>query len=390
MDRRIINFDYMLQHKEIIHAANKTEIVIFGSGSELNKVFRSLPSGKIKYVVDLDEKKWGEVTEQGIEIKNPNCLLSENKEDIFILITSSYYYEISSQLKQWGFREKLDFVYALTNVPFPTGLHPNREILVTCCGTEGGVFHINLNEDKITKLMSGDFRGICHIPSGYCVVNESTLFLLDKKFKVFKEKKLEDGDIDLHGIAYDDGCFYIIETGTNTLTVYNDNLEIEKKINLSKSDEDLNHINDICIDGESIFLSMLSLKGLTKNLWTDRQDGSIVELEKKTLEPRRVIKRNLNFPHSVKLFKGELYYCESLNFNIKKEDEELVNYGGFTRGIETDGQLFYFGQSKFRNELSDTVKSVSMDAGIHIFDPMHRTTRMVKIDTDNVYGILLV
>ncbi|WP_110932827.1 hypothetical protein [Paenibacillus bouchesdurhonensis] len=42
------------------------------------------------------------------------------------------------------------------------------------------------------------------------------------------------------------------------------------------------------------------------------------------------------------------------------------------------------------NHFSVIYKSKSMDAGIHIFDPMHRTTGMIKLDTNNEYGILLV
>ncbi|KOR89276.1 DUF4915 domain-containing protein [Paenibacillus solani] len=391
MDKRFVDFNYMLKLKQKLIASGKEEVILFGIGSGLDKVYKSLPFYTIKYVVDTDESKWGTVTEQGLEIKSPNHLLEEKKDNIFILITSSSYYEICSQLTDWGFREDIDFVYALPNVPMPTGLYPNQEILVTCCGSGGGVFHINLRDDTITKLMSGDFRGISYGPNGYSVLNESSIIFLDEKFAVYKEKKLHDRDFDLHGIAYDDGRFFIIETATNTLTVYDEHsMEIEKQLNLSKPDEDLNHINDIFVGEESIYLSMLSMKGLTKNLWTDRQDGAIVEFDKKTLEPKNIIKQNLNFPHSVKVYNEELYYCESLNFNVVKKDEELVSYGGFTRGIESDGRLLYIGQSTFRNAIAHTVKSVSMDAGIHIFDPMHRTTRMIKLDTDNVYGILLV
>lgn len=167
-------------------------------------------------------------------------------------------------------------------------------------------------------------------------------------------------------------------------------MEIEKQINFSRPDEDLNHVNDICIDGDSIYLSMLSLKGLTKNLWTDRQNGAVIELDKQTLEPKNIISKNLNFPHSVKVYNGELYYCESLQFNVMKDGKELVSFGGFTRGLESDGKLIYIGQSTFRNAIIETIKSVSIDAGIHIFDPMHKTTRMIKLHTDNVYGIVLV
>ncbi|PWW00786.1 uncharacterized protein DUF4915 [Paenibacillus cellulosilyticus] len=391
MDKRFLNFRHMLNLKQSLIASEKEEIIVFGTGSGLDKVFSSLPLNKIKYAVDVDQKNWGTCTEQGLEIKDPSCLLHENKDRIFILITTSHYYEAYSQLTNWGFCENVDFMYALQNVPVPTGLHPEKELLVSCCGTGGGVFHINLRDDKITKLMSGDFRGISYTPHGYCVLNEASMFFLDDKFSLYREERLHDSDYDLHGVVYDDGHYYIIETATNTLTVYNEHsMTIEKRISFSKTDEDLNHINDIFVDEESIYLSMLSMKGLTKNLWTDRQDGAIVELDKETLEPKNILKENLNFPHSVKVFNGDLYYCESLNFNVMMKNKELVTYGGFTRGIEFDGKLLYIGQSTFRNAIADTVTSVSMDAGIHIFDPMHRTTRMIKLDTDNVYGIILV
>jgi hypothetical protein len=393
MDKRFLDFKHMLKVKQSLIDSGKEEIVVFGTGTGLDKVFRSLPGKKIKYAVDMNEKEWGTFTEHGLEVKEPSCLLHENKERIFIFITTSHYYEAYAKLVGWGFAENADFMYALPNVPIPTGLHPERELLVSCCGTGGGVYHINLRNNKITKLLSGDFRGICDTPHGYCVVNEASIFFMNNEFSVYREERLHDSDRDLdpHGIVYDDGHYYIIETATNTITVYNENsLAIENRISFSKTDEDLNHVNDLFVDGESIYISMLSMKGLTKNLWTDRQDGAIVELDKATLEPKRIWRENLNFPHSVKMYNGDLYYCESLNFNMMRNDEEVVSFGGFTRGIEYDGQLLYIGQSTFRNAIADTVKSVSMDAGIHIFDPMHRTTRMIKLDTDNVYGITLV
>lgn len=34
--------------------------------------------------------------------------------------------------------------------------------------------------------------------------------------------------------------------------------------------------------------------------------------------------------------------------------------------------------------------NVSIDAGVHVLDPVHRKTRMIQMDVDNVYAVLLV
>ena len=64
---------------------------------------------EVKYFVDNDEKKEGTIF-CGKGIYKPERLLLDKNDDIFIVIASSYYEEISEQLIDMEFREDIDFV----------------------------------------------------------------------------------------------------------------------------------------------------------------------------------------------------------------------------------------------------------------------------------------
>ncbi|MDF2531607.1 MAG: acetyltransferase [Clostridia bacterium] len=62
----------------------------------------------IAYYVDNDQSKWG--TQWGSSlIKNPESLLEEDKDSLFILVFTHYYQAIRKQLIAMGFTEKIHF-----------------------------------------------------------------------------------------------------------------------------------------------------------------------------------------------------------------------------------------------------------------------------------------
>lgn len=102
--------------EEILQYAVKSiqtkPIVIFGTGSGGLKVFDKIKKNgikELKYFVDNDEKKEGTIF-CGKKIYKPERLLLDKNDDIFIVIASSYYEEISEQLIDMEFREDIDFV----------------------------------------------------------------------------------------------------------------------------------------------------------------------------------------------------------------------------------------------------------------------------------------
>lgn len=83
------------------------KLVLFGA-SKMGKEIGEALELPINYFIDNDPEKWGEKF-LNKDIKSPQELLNERRGDIIIGITSSYYNEISSQLKTLGYKENKDF-----------------------------------------------------------------------------------------------------------------------------------------------------------------------------------------------------------------------------------------------------------------------------------------
>lgn len=99
--------------KKISHKLTRKDIICFGTGSASKKILDFFTekdvSLNIKYFVDNNRKKWGQSLASK-KIYPPEILLGENSESIFIIVASSYYMEIQSQLEKMGFFEGVHFI----------------------------------------------------------------------------------------------------------------------------------------------------------------------------------------------------------------------------------------------------------------------------------------
>jgi hypothetical protein len=375
-------------------------IILFGASSGMYNFIENNKNYlcNIKYIVDNDSKKWGE-RKYGLEIKKPSSLKEEDKNNIFIYITSQHYEEITIDLENMGFIKDNHFRSVLPD--FST-LYPDKEIIVTYSNNDiGSIYKINLKNDTIEKIIEikspfgkFPFRDICKTNDGYAVINRNSIYFFDELLNEYEEFVLSDNDLDLHGIEYSEGFLYIVETATNTIKVMNaKTLNIEKEVNFKTPVKDLHHINDICVDRNSLYISMISLKGIPKPLWWDSDDGVIIEVDKHTFEVKQLIKQNLKFPHSVKFFNNQLHYCESKDCSFSTAKQQMANFNGFTRGLDYDGFFYYIGQSSYRGKPYRDF--ISKDAGVYIYDPISGFSRFIKLSTPeeehgNVYAVLSI
>lgn len=93
--------------KNLLKRIEGKNIIFFGTGLASRKISDNFPLD-IKYYVDNNSNNWGHKL-QGIEICNPEKLLSEDKEQTAIVVVSQYYSEISAQLKEMGFEENINY-----------------------------------------------------------------------------------------------------------------------------------------------------------------------------------------------------------------------------------------------------------------------------------------
>lgn len=89
--------------------------IIFGASKGAEIVIKKNRDKFVKYVVDNDEKKWGTLF-LGYEVKNPKTLINEEKSSTKIMVASSFYSEIKTQLKEYGYIEDVHFWDELFNI----------------------------------------------------------------------------------------------------------------------------------------------------------------------------------------------------------------------------------------------------------------------------------
>lgn len=87
------------------------KIVVFGASNIAQYFANTLPI-KIEYFLDNDPEKVGKFI-LGKPIHPPIKILSENSQEVFVIIASSYGEEISKQLQSFGLQYMRDFIYGL-------------------------------------------------------------------------------------------------------------------------------------------------------------------------------------------------------------------------------------------------------------------------------------
>ena len=85
----------------LLHKFTSKKIVYFGTGSNCDTLYNLLPF-TVAYFVDNDRQKWDK-RYKGLPVHSPEKLLTENKNDIIIIITSQFFTDIAAQLDSMGF-----------------------------------------------------------------------------------------------------------------------------------------------------------------------------------------------------------------------------------------------------------------------------------------------
>ncbi|MGG1553514.1 DUF4915 domain-containing protein [Paenibacillus ferrarius] len=266
----------------------------------------------------------------------------------------------------------------------------DRDINSTFSGTEG-LYVVDLGNKIISKLLTANCRGIVPYREYYYLATEKKILKLDSQFKIVEEHLVPHSD--LHGIRlYNNSLLYIAETSNNSVGVYQ--LEPFQRINeikVSPYNFDFNHINDLWIQDDSLYVSMFSLDVEWKKL-EDTYDGIIIKYNIYDVTEFEIIRKGLKFPHTVKVIEDNLHFCDSLNLNLVRNNETLAQFNGFTRGLAFDGFNYYIGQSSMRHvsRLIKKFNNVSIDCGIHIFNPYTCISSFLLMPAKQIYEIIVI
>lgn len=271
------------------------------------------------------------------------------------------------------------------------GNYPKQELLITCCNENGALYKLSLEDDKglVKTLIKGDFRGIAKHEEHYITVSHNRVYLLDDKFQLIKHHKSDGADY--HGVAVYGNKAFIVETGNNAIGIYKiPSLARTGEITFGTHGRDFNHINDLFIVQDTIYLSMFS----SKTQWREAPQYSGLILEY-SLEKNKVQKRftKLNQPHSVTVHKENLYYCSSLDFEIRKNRKTIFQSFGYLRGLCLEGEMMFIGQSKSRahmKKVRQDYHNLSYDCGVYVFDLNKKVSRFIHLPSSEVYAILAI
>ncbi len=97
--------------ENFLQCVQNKKLVLFGAGNELGVCFDKVIDAyhlDIEYIVDNDFRKW--YTDYfGYEIREPQCMVRDDCNDMVVLITSIYPFRIEQQLIGMGIKYYYSF-----------------------------------------------------------------------------------------------------------------------------------------------------------------------------------------------------------------------------------------------------------------------------------------
>jgi hypothetical protein len=369
-------------------------IVLFGTGPSAAHHLSLLPFPAPAYAVDNDPARWG-VPFEGLEVRSPEVLRTEAADKLHVVIACTAIEEVSAQLTTYGLRAGADFSPSpfMDRQPGAAFNHVGP-LLVSCLGHRGGLYRVDPATGDVRLLVTGNFRGLARHPEGYLAVHEHEGFhLLDPALAPIRCVGIRQR-LNLHGVAVEaeGGRVFINETALDRVGIYDlHTLERQGEI-LPPPDgvggADLRHINDVAIHDRALWLSMFSHAGV----WRERnwRDGAVMRLPLDGDAPARIVHSGLRQPHSLLFTDGKLLTCNSLECEVLEDGEPLVGFGGYTRGLAAVGGVLIVGQSRIRRltRFPGRLRALSLDCGLHLWDPASRATRFVPLPAEAIFAIL--
>ncbi|WP_391120350.1 class I SAM-dependent methyltransferase [Psychrobacillus sp. L3] len=174
-----MNFD------QIINNIENKELFIFGTGSLYSKYEHFLSRKNIVGYLDNNEKLWGSQFNNK-NVFNPKEVVGQ--KDVFIIILSSYYEEISAQLESYGLVQienfctyldianSFDLSLTIENGHFYSPIPSNKEIF------SDSYVPYERNREMLGIDLNIDVQ-LRHLDKAFNLVNEFSDFLLkDKRF----------------------------------------------------------------------------------------------------------------------------------------------------------------------------------------------------------------
>lgn len=367
--------------------------VLFGTGSAAGEFLTRCPLS-VAFAVDNDHRRWDQMF-RGIEIKPPTALQQVDPTEYAVVIASSAVEPILRQLEGLGFGGS-DNILVSPFIQRTVTLPAATQLLVSCFGEGGGLFVVRPEQKSFERVYSGGCRGLVRQGDNYLIADEERgLVRLSADFKVQQVLQL-DPLINIHGLCVDAAHdrVLVLETANDAIGVYDGGtLALVRRHHVARSKAptaDEHHVNHLLVHDGRLYASMFSLNGVwRREIWND---GAIVELDPENFSVIRVLMHGLSQPHSIHFVGDQLYYCNSMEFEVRTGDRPFFRGNGYTRGLTSQGTTFFIGQSRVRRltRYQERFLAISRDTGINIHDAQSRTFTFLALRAEGLFDILVL
>jgi len=393
--------------QELKKNLNNRAIVLFGAGDGAHKTGRKLEDN-YSFIVDNNPNMWNTI-EKGKDVLNPE-ILNQNSKKYFIVICTTSFIEVSEQLEKFGFIAEKDFIVSpiLNDLRVISELENHKAKMLFTSGlperddpqSGGGIYELILDGHNWTykKIYSGICYGLIKYNDTFITVDDKKgVIQLDKNYNIILSKELKHATRG-HGIDYSEitNQFYIVSSYRDSILVLDHEFNQVNEIFISNKYQKLgdpeHHCNDLCVVGNSLYVTMFSYTGNWKR---DVFDGVALEIDLTTHEILHPVITDLWMPHNISFLDGSLTVLDSLRGELKTNNARAVGrFPAFTRGLDFDGVYYYIGQSRNRNYSKNLGLSlnISIDTAIIVFDQVTKVSRTISLPQklSEIHSILVI
>lgn len=381
---------------EVRQACQNKRIVLFGRSEDwVHKTTPNLPH-PAEYIADNNRAHEG-TSFAGISVRHASTLAEEKPGDVYLVITTGSFESVVTQLNEMGFTPGSDFCCSPAYRDF--GLRYEMKeyeqtLLVSCSDysdpssrryskSGGGLYRYQIGPNESEKVIPGHFRQVTDGDGVLYAVEfvEAKVYVVDRKLNVLDTFALEAPNA--CGIARcpKRGILVVANPGDDSFTFYEE--KTFKKLDKFHFSDRFqrqgvagHHINDLCIVGDSIFVSYFSFTG---NREQGVLDGGVSELliDDMGSGPTQLV-QNLWMPHSVEFLDGNLCYADSMRGTFYNSLHSVAGkVHGFARGLTYDNRFYYVGQSEdiYMSRLFGISDNIMLNAGFYMFDLETKVSR---------------
>jgi hypothetical protein len=390
--------------EELASIVRSRRIVFWAASNWVERTIDVLPIDAA-YVVDNNPNNHG-IEYVGLPVYPPKKLLEDQHLETFVIVCTGNYPSVIDELNDMGFVMGDDYCISplmnerqkkddLKNLDAEVLVSSNQHFFADNAG--GGLYRCSTLAGSFEKVFTGKCRGLSQYGDNVLVVDMLRgLVILDREFNEVAVIELQP-NCEAHGVHFDaaTNCAYVGQPGRDSIATYSmEDRRLVKEIHLSdkwqRNKKDNHHVNDVYVEGDTLFVSMFSFSG---NWMNEVYDGGIMEMDRRTGENRNIVVSGLWMPHSVNRFNGKLCYVDSMRGEFFDTTWTPVGkVSAFIRGLDFDGKYYYVGASEhsYPEKLFGQSSNISLDAGFYVFEPETKMSRFFKLLTTTTVHSLLV